>query len=169
MKFLLFIITFFFLVPNVSAQDFDSAVGLRFGRPNSVTYKKFINESAALEGFVGYRSFFGANFVTISGAYQIHKDIAEVDNLQYYYGGGASVYFWSVDFGDSSTSLGIQGYLGLSYTLENTPINFSIDWIPTFFINGLDGFGTGFGGGYGSLAVRYVLGRKDGGSSSTSN
>jgi len=150
------------MTSGIIAQDFDSAVGLRLGYPTSVTYKKFISETNALEAYAGYRSFVGASFVTVSGAYQIHKDIESVDRLQWYYGGGASVYLWSVDFGSGSTSIGLQGYLGLSYTLNNTPVNFSVDWIPTFFINGLEGYGRGFGGGYGTLAVRYVLGSDSG-------
>lgn len=145
---------------DVQGQDFKSAVGLRLGYPLSVTYKTFISETNALEGYVGYRGFGGASFIAANAAYLIHQDIeGEMDNLQWYYGAGAGAYFWSVDFGGgSSTTLGVSGYIGASYTLQENPINISIDWVPTFFINGLDGFGTGFGGGYGSLAVRYILG-----------
>lgn len=144
------------------SQDFDSAIGLRLGVPSSVTYKKFINESDALEGYMGFRNYFRTRFVTLGAAYQIHKDIDEVDNLQYYYGGGASVYFWSSDFElTNTTSLGVQAYLGLSYTLEDLPLNFSVDWVPTFYINGLVGYGSGLGVGYGTLAVRYILQRNE--------
>lgn len=149
------------LTSGLFAQDFNSAIGLRLGYPTSVTYKKFISSNNAIEVFAGYRNFVGASFFTVSGAYQIHKDFDSVDRLQWYYGAGASAFLWSVDFGDGSTSLGIQGYLGLSYTLSSAPVNFSIDWIPTVFINGLEGYGRGFGSGYGSLAVRYVLGGGD--------
>jgi len=145
----------FFLTVGLLAQDFDSAIGLRLGLPTSVTYKKFISETNALEGYVGFRSFTGASFITFSGAYQIHKDIEDVDRLQYYYGGGASLFLWNLDFGDGTTSIGLQGYVGLSYTLEGTPLNISIDWIPTVFINGVAGFGNGFGGGYGTIARRW--------------
>lgn len=143
---------------SIFSQDFDSAVGLRIGYPLSITYKKFISESNAIEAYAGTRSFFGARYFSVNGAFQIHKDIEDVERLQYYYGGGASFVNWSVDFGDGATSIGLQGYLGLSYTLDSTPINVSIDWIPTFFINGLAGYGNGFNGSYGTIAVRYVLG-----------
>lgn len=159
MKYLL-ITSFCFLMvaSDLSAQDFDSAIGLRLGYPTSVSYKKFISETNALEGYVGYRNFIGASYLSINGAFQIHKDIEDVDRLQYYYGGGASAVLWSVDFGSGSTSFGLQGYLGLSYTFEGTPINVSADWIPTFFLNGLTGYGDGFSGNNGTLAIRYVLG-----------
>jgi hypothetical protein len=51
-------------------------------------------------------------------------------------------------------SITISGYLGLEYTLEGAPVSFSLDWAPTLYIGG---FGSGFGGGYGALAARYVL------------
>lgn len=152
------------MLSSVQSQDFDSAVGLRLGYPLSVTYKKFVSETNAIEAYAGYRNWIGASFLSLAGGYQIHKDleIDDLDGLQWYYGGGASVYFWTFDFsGGSRTSFGLQGYIGVSYTLEETPINVSIDWIPTLFINGADGFGNGFGGGYGSIGVRYVLGRDD--------
>ncbi len=162
MKKIVFVLAALFCLSfSAEAQDFKSAVGLRLGYPLSASYKTFLNESAAVEAYVGFRSFsFVGSFLSVSGAYQIHKDIGEVKNLQWYYGGGASVFLWSFKNSfignESSTSLGLQGYIGLSYTLEDTPINFSIDWIPTFF---LGGYSSGFGSGYGSLAVRYVLGR----------
>jgi len=143
------------------AQSFDSSIGLRLGSPLSVTYKKFVNDQMAFEAYGGFRNHDSfSSFMSLSGALQIHQDLGSVDNLQWYYGGGASVFFWSwknsfVPVENTGTvSFGIQGYLGLSYTFDQVPINLSVDWVPTFFINGR---GSGFGGGYGALAIRYVL------------
>jgi hypothetical protein len=82
------------------AQDYKSAVGLRLGSPLAVSYKTFISESSAIEGYVGYRGFSGFSWITINGAYQIHNDISSVDGLQWYYGGGAGVQLWNSDFFD---------------------------------------------------------------------
>jgi opacity protein-like surface antigen len=160
-KILIILIAAFAFGTSAQAQDFKSAVGLRLGYPLSISYKTFMDEKSAIEGYVGFRAFSGVgSYFTISGAYQIHNDFPDVNNLQWYYGAGASVNFWSFkstfleDF--SSTSFGVQGYLGLSYTLEDTPLNLSVDWIPTIF---LGGYSSGFGGGYGSLAARYILNR----------
>jgi len=148
---------------TIQAQDFDSAIGLRLGTPSSITYKKFISQSAALEGIASYRGLIGSSWVSLGAAYQIHNDIESIPQFQWYYGGGASVFFWSysdnIFVDEASTSFGIQGYLGISYTLANTPINFSLDWVPNFFLNG---FSSGLSGDRGSLAVRYVLGRSGG-------
>ena len=147
---------------SVQAQEFKSAVGARLGYPLSISYKKFLNETNAFEIYAGTRGFnggFNYNFrsYSVSGAYLKHTPIESVEGLSYYYGGGANVNFWT--FGgfegdNAATSFGIQAYGGLSYTFENKPINITLDWIPSYFING---FANGFGADYGSLAVRYIL------------
>ncbi|MEM9931288.1 MAG: hypothetical protein AAF840_15840, partial [Bacteroidota bacterium] len=141
------------------AQPFKSAVGLRLGSPLAASYKTFINETSAVEVYASYRGFTGWSWIGLNGAYQIHNDIASVDGLQWYYGAGGGVQFWSAEFSDlSGTLITASGYLGLQYTLSDTPITASVDWVPTLFIgDGFGGFG-GFGAGYGALAVRYVLG-----------
>lgn len=159
--FLILLGLFLFSTPS-KAQNFKSAIGLRLGYPMSVTYKQFVSESGAFEVYAGTRGFNGIlntgyRWYSISGAYQIHKPIESIEGLDYYYGAGASVYFWTFDFDtdSSTTSFGLQGYGGLSYTFADNPFNISIDWVPTFFLNGFGG--SGFGAGYGSVAVRYVL------------
>ena len=142
---------------NANSQ---TAAGVRLGSPLSISLKHFINDSHALEAYVGTRGSFGYRWYTISGAYQIHKPLLEdeIEGLQYYFGGGASVLFWTFDFGGegfSSTTFAAQGYLGLNYVFEKVPINVSVDWIPTVLLG--NGFTTGFGAGYGSLGVRYVF------------
>lgn len=150
----------------VQAQEFSSAIGARLGYPLSASFKRFISESSAVEVYIGTRSF-GSGFGryrwwTISGGYQIHKPIEAdgLEGLSYYYGAGVSVFFWNFDNtyfeGYATTTIGTQGYAGLSYSFENVPINLTVDWVPTYFING---FGSGFGAGYGTVGVRYILSR----------
>lgn len=140
------------------AQTYTSAIGLRLGYPTSVSYKHFISTQGALEGFAGFRGFSSYRWVNIGGLYQHHLDIAEVDGLNWYFGGGASVFFYSYDTGfadaEGSTGIGILGTIGLDYKFDDAPINLSLDWVPVLFVNG---FGSGFSGGYGALSVRYVL------------
>ncbi|MEK7255553.1 MAG: hypothetical protein AAB316_12465 [Bacteroidota bacterium] len=145
---------------SADAQVYKSAVGLRLGYPWAVTYKTFISESSALEVYAGYRGWAGWSWFSVNGAYQVHRPFPNVDNLQWYFGGGAGILFWNFDdpfFEDEygTTVFSIQGYLGLDYTFEDVPINLTLDWIPTFWLNGYD---DGFHGNYGNLAVRYVLG-----------
>jgi len=141
--------------------NYKSAIGLRLGSPLAISYKTFVKDDIAAEAYVGFRSFGGYSFTTVNISGQKHTPIASVERLSWYYGAGLGAYFYNFDndfIGDDGGSLGIglQGYLGLDYCLADTPLNFSVDWIPTFFVSG---FGNGFGAGYGTLAVRYILGR----------
>jgi hypothetical protein len=146
------------IAANLEAQSYKTAVGARLGYPLSASFKTFLSESSAVEVYAGFRGWSTYSWITISGAYLIHKPFPNVENLNWYFGGGASIYFWTwdnafIDPGDN-TSFGIQGYLGLDYRIADTPVNLTVDWVPTFFLNG---YGSGFGGGYGSLGVRYIL------------
>ncbi|MBK8625236.1 MAG: hypothetical protein IPN86_06655 [Saprospiraceae bacterium] len=157
-RFFTLVIALLFVTSVSQAQDYKSAVGLRLGSPLSVSYKTFISEKGAFEGVAGFRSYSGYSWFNVGAYYQHHNEIASVDGLKWYYGAGANVYFWSwesnfIDPG-STTSIGISGVLGLDYKFSDYPVNLSADWIPTFFING---YGNGFSGGYGALAVRYTL------------
>lgn len=161
--FLLFFVCGSLAFNSLQAQDYKKAIGLRLGYPVSVSYKTFLDDSNnALEVFLNYRSqnvfTFGYTRVGLGAGYQVHNDISAVDGLQWYYGGGASVYFFNYDnefFDDEDNlSVGIQGYLGLDYKFADAPVNLSLDWVPTFFIGG---YGDGFGADSGALAVRYTF------------
>jgi hypothetical protein len=144
-------------VTNSFAQNYKTAVGARIGYPLTLSGKYFINESIALEGNLGLRSFSGYRWVSLSAAGLKHKPLDVLDGLNWYYGAGLSVCFWrfeDITNLSSSSSLGLQGYVGLDYTFKKSPINVTLDWTPTFFINGFtSGLGTRFGG----LGIRYTL------------
>lgn len=161
MKKLLFLFAFAFccFFGAQAQKNYNSAIGLRLGYPLSISYKQFISEPGAIEIFAGFRNYSSYNWFNVGGLYQHHFDIPSVEGLNWYVGGGASIYFWSYDFDlpgddDTNTSIGILGNLGLDYKFANAPINLSADWVPAFFVNG---YGSGFGGGYGALSARYTL------------
>ncbi len=145
------------IAATTNAQSYHSAIGLRLGYPVSISYKTFISEPAAIEIFGGFRSYTGYKWFNIAGAYEHHMPISGADGLAWYVGGGASVFFWTYDSGfdaGSSTSIGLLGAIGLDYKFRDAPFNLSLDWLPIFFVNG---FGSGFAGGYGALSARYVI------------
>ena len=142
----------------VFSQNYNSAIGLRLGYPVSITYKTFIAQDHALEGYVGFRTWRNYSYTSVNGAYQVHFPIEGVENLQWYVGAGGGIYLWNYDLRprdrNTQIGLGIQGYLGLDYTIPDAPLNVFVDWIPTIF---LTGYRTGFFGSYGNVGVRYVL------------
>jgi len=157
----LFIITILYLnISVLQAQLYDTAAGIRLGVPLSLSYKKIINENKALEGYLGTRGNGDFRFINLSGAYQIIQpiDIGGIEELYYYYGVGASIYFWNFkeEGPNQSVTPGIQGYLGVEYTFEDRPINLTLDWIPSLFLSGEL---SGLQGGYFAIGVRYVLSR----------
>lgn len=154
MKNLILVFTIFIGgVVSSQAQNYDSAIGLRLGIPNSITYKTFVSESNAIELYGGIRSYFGNTFFNVNGAYQIHTPIETVDNLQWYYGLGAGA-----ALGSGTTSLAINAYIGLDYRFADLPISLSIDYVPTYFLGSSD---LNFQGGNGNLAIRYILGENN--------
>lgn len=155
-----FILTIFFAVTFIalsSAQDYKTGIGLRAGYPAGLTVKHFISSKTALEGILAtqWRGF------VITGLFEAHKQLADVNNLNWYYGFGAHVGFWNgtsnrsywMEPGTSYTVVGIDGILGLEYSFEDIPINLSIDWKPAFNLTGY----TGFWGDGGALSIRYIF------------
>ncbi len=162
---LILLLALLFALFNADAQSYDSAVGARLGSPLSVSYKRFVSENNAIEVYAGGRFQPFVNWFIISGGYQLHKPLLEeeIAGLRWYYGFGGTVSFLTFDqffIGDSGTStlIGAQGYLGLDYTFKDIPLNLSIDWVPTVFVNG---FASGFGAGFGALSARYILNRQN--------
>jgi len=146
---------------QLKAQNYQSAIGLRLGYPVSITYKTFMTESNALELYAGYRGYSGIySYFALGALYEIHKPFPDVDGLQWYYGGGASVQFYSYDdfyFNNldngGSFGVGISGVIGLDYKFADAPFNLSLDFMPTFRIGGWDdGYYS-----WGALSARYVL------------
>ena len=162
-KYLLAVLLGLFFMPILKAQHFNKAVGLRLGAPLSLSYKTFLTEKTAIEGFVGTRGFAGFRWYNVGASYQIHTPLAlgDADGLEFYYGGGASAYFFTFDTffeNESSTSFGIQGNVGVQYTFSNVPITVTMDWMPTVFFSGIS---SGFSGGFGGVGIRYILSKND--------
>lgn len=162
MKKLIFSLVIMFACSAAYSQNYKSAIGLRLGYPASISLKTFLNEKAAVEAYVGYRRYASyVNFLTVGALYEIHTPIADVDGLSWYYGFGASVYFWNYDdvfFANdnyNNLNVGIMGALGLDFKFPNAPLNLSVDWVPAFVIG--DAYRSGFRGDVGALSARYVF------------
>jgi hypothetical protein len=157
-KLFTFFVFMAFMASYSFGQDYKVAAGLRFGYPLSLTGKFFLNEKHAIEAMAGRRGYSYGSYFTLGGLYQIHSPIKSVEGLKWYVGGGAAAYMWSWKNSfvttESSTAIGLLGVVGLDYKIKDVPLSITADWMPTFFING---YGSGFAGGYGGLGVRYVF------------
>lgn len=136
-------------ITKSSAQDYNTALGVKFWDGGGISLKHFFNEKNAGE-LIGYFWSQGARF---TGLYEIHGDISNAGGLRWYIGPGAHVGFYNTKYGDGAY-FGVDGVLGLDYKFNNAPINLSLDWQPSIEF----GTGRGFYGGWGGFAVRYTFG-----------
>jgi hypothetical protein len=141
----------------LTAQDYKSSIGAKVGYGLVASYKTFFNEKNGIDIFGGIH--WGGSLM--GGAnYSIHADIKSVDNLRWYYGGGANFFAWTAGTYNWA-EVGISGNVGLEYTFEDIPLNISLDYVPTFVVYETDDFDNvrRFRSGYGALTARYILKR----------
>lgn len=138
-----------------NAQDYKTGIGLRGGFYNGLTVKHFIGDKAALEGLLATR--WGG--LEITGLYEIHKPLSDVERLKWFFGFGGHVGFYDGDnttWGTAGTTYSVVGadlILGLEYSFSEIPLNLSLDWKPLFNFIGYNKF---FGDG-GALSIRYIF------------
>ncbi|MDY0100128.1 MAG: hypothetical protein RBR81_13100 [Bacteroidales bacterium] len=137
------------------AQDYRTGIGLRAGVPYGLTVKHFLTESNALEGILASR---WGGFI-ITGLYENEHWTGEYPGLNWYWGFGAHLGFWSVgsnprvDETYSGSVIGADAILGIEYTFDEIPLNLSFDLLPTVNLIGY----SGWGGINGALSIRYVF------------
>jgi hypothetical protein len=149
---LLFIAFSFGLQFSTKAQSgentYNSAIGLKLLDGVGVTYKHFLEDNKAIEAI----GFFWNRGTRITGLYEFHFDINELDGLKWYVGPGAHVSLYNTKYG-GGTTIGLDGVLGLDYKISSLPLNLSVDWQPSYEF----GLGRGFVGSWGGLGVRYTF------------
>ena len=158
MRLTLILVTLIVAISGItSAQDYETAIGLRGGLASGVTLKHFVASDLAVEGILTTH-FRG---LQITGLAEIHQPAFDVPGLAWFYGGGGHVGFYSYYeghpwFSESYTGsrgvIGVDGILGLEYTIQELPICLSIDLKPAFNLVGYSGFVNG-----GGISARYTF------------
>ena len=140
------------------AQAYRTSIGLRAGIAPGLTVKHFTKSNTAIEGILTTRG----RGMNITGLYEWHSPLGEVENFYWYIGVGGHIGFWDDDsylnrnhddFTDGYTTIGLDGILGMEYTFNEIPLNLSLDWKPTFNIFKY----SGFWGDELAISVRYVI------------
>jgi len=139
----------------VAAQDYNTGIGFRGGLFNGLTVKHFVSQKSAVEVLLAtrYKGF------EVTGLYEIHNPLADVNRLKWYYGVGGHLGFydgdntnWDDDEGNY-VSLGVDLILGLEYSFDKVPVNLSLDWKPEFNFAGYSKF---IGDGA-AISVRFIF------------
>ena len=142
--------------PPVRSSSYKAAFGLKFIYGISLTGKLFLQEHAALEGILRYNGAGGLGTnIAFSGLYEYYNDIASIEGVRWYLGGGGHVnYFsWDEDYGDPVTTFGVVGIIGLEYKFKDLPIAISADWQPGYILSNSIGFSAENGG----IGVKYTF------------
>lgn len=143
-----------------TAQQYQTGIGLRMGAASGFSVKHFVDRNKAIEGILGLRY----NGFIVTGMLEKQQPAFDVSRLDWYYGAGAHIGFWSSDRNDNPffddedqmLVLGIDGIVGLEYVIREIPLSVSLDWKPIF--NVIGHFGPRFD--YAGFTVRYTLGYK---------
>ncbi len=140
---------------TLSAQDYNTGIGVRGGLSNGLTVKHFITSNTAIEGLLSTRW----QGFHITGLYEIHARAFGTPRLNWYYGFGGHIGFWDgyrnhpwFKHG-TYTVIGIDGIIGIEYNIEPIPFNISLDWKPGINLIGY----TGFWGDELALSVRFIF------------
>jgi hypothetical protein len=139
---------------GAQAQSYKSAIGLRLGDPTGVTFKTFITKTNALELLMG-TGYWGNNFA-FAGYYEWQNATGWTPNLDWFAGPGVHIGFWNETYQEEYSSgvlVGVDGVVGLEYTLEDIPLNFAFGVGPSIqFTGGPDPFYWN-----GGISVRYIF------------
>ena len=154
---------FFAATPSSQAQynaqsgrtaDYTAALGGRFGTLFGVSGKVFLTENVGLEAHFGSRR---RGFeMGMLGLW--HRDIGWQGDFNWYFGGGAHLGFSEYDNSlevnqRTQSTFGLDGVVGLEYTLRSIPLNLAIDYKPEVNFTGV----TGPNWVSGAVTARYVF------------
>jgi len=143
-KYTLILILLITSYAGLKAQDFDHALGLRFGygydeMNGGITYKMLASELIGLEGILGVnaKGFLGTALL------EIHKPLTDIQGFYWFYGAGAHVGIIEGVDNTAQFTLGIDGILALEYHLIrewNIPLCVTLDWKPALNLLGEENF-----------------------------
>jgi hypothetical protein len=131
MKKIMYLLCLLFLTSELFAGQYHAGLGLRLeaGKDGNegVTYKQFMHENVALEGFL--LSDFNEG-IEGTGLAMFQKGFPGAPKeLMWYAGGGGHIGFWG---DDDPFVAGVDGILGVEYAFKEIPLALSLDWHPAF-------------------------------------
>ncbi len=141
----------FFSLTTLSAQDYDTSIGIRLGSANGISVKHFVNQATAVEGLLVYRR----NGFRLVGMAVQHIPLGRKTDTYLYFGGGAHVGYNNllVTERDSYEVGGIDALLGIEFGLPRLDASLAFDIKPMYELWG----GKGFSGNNGGVTMRFWL------------
>ncbi len=139
-----------FAIMQSNAQDYTIAGGIGFDLGNGANFfgpsaKYFFAEEHAVQAEI----LFETNVTAVNALYHYNGSIAQVDNLNWFAGGGISLWLISNGLGNE---LALRPTAGVEYIIESVPLVLSFDWRPFIGLGDLGNEVGTFG-----LGVKYVF------------
>jgi hypothetical protein len=133
------------LAQRVTYASGEAAIGGRFGGASGLTFKKFTRTTFAIELVAVYSFDPELDEFGLTALFENHHPIIS-KRFSFLYGIGPAYVF-------RDHRLGGSGIVGFDWRVGKTPLNFQIDWMPSFFfINDVH-----FSPVNGALSIRYIL------------
>ncbi len=134
---------------TAKTQNYETSLGIRLDVDNfGITGKQFIETHSALEGIVQFKR----KGIVLAGLYEYHDILLKDEkNLRWFAGGGGHLGVLYSNW-NNKVAIGIDGIVGIEYTFESAPFNFSIDFQPA--VNLIEDYEIWYGMG---LSGRYIF------------
>jgi len=152
------------LAKSSSSYPYANAVGARFTSGIGATYKMGIGDDGKYAEFFAVINplYYIGTDMHFTALLEFHNDlnIEGLDDVRWYFGGGARVGSESFEGLYNGFHFGPVGIIGIEYTFEDIPLNVSLDFVPYFkiafgdaqYFNRLSGRGS-----TGGLSARYIF------------
>ena len=141
-----------------AGQKHQFGIGIGGGTFSSGLSGKYnMAKGTALQGILGARGAYGFSLgldfiVNMPPDLLKNRDV----ELSWYAGAGGSIWHYShtaAGHDYSWNTIAVSGVVGLSLMLQKVPLEFSLEWRPSFYISGDDGKNDGFNSGYSGIAL----------------
>lgn len=146
---------------SVAASAQSKAIGGRFGGGQGfgaeLSYQQALGGMNRLEADLGWRSYYGSSYLSLTALYQAHFDIAAVPNLGWYAGVGPKLDLYTYS-GGADIIIGVCGQAGVDYNLQpitKLPLQVSLDIRPCYYL--YPSYVQGFYWGDIALGIRYMF------------
>ncbi len=146
---LLFVFSVFF-ANNLHAQTNGLGLGLAFGEPTGICFKKWVDDEHAITGTVAYSIISQSYFWSFNGSYTLNKfkTIGYKNKVGFQYGIG-----FRVSTRDNlRTLLGLRSSASVVWYPNFLPIDFYFEFAPVLFVYPYPGLGLDAGAG-----IRYYF------------
>lgn len=141
----------FFSISSLTAQDYETAIGVRLGSANGISVKHFVNQSTAVEGLLVYRR----NGFRVVGMAVGHIPLGRKTDTYLYLGAGGHVGYNNLLVTERAHYEvgGIDAMLGIEFGLPRLDASLAFDIKPMYELWG----GKGFSGNNGGVTLRFWL------------